>query len=102
MVSNCDFELERHAFLGQYCYFYNDFTIKASLLNLIQSAIAAFIYLSSYVLYLYAFALLAMQGWRFTKTVISFVVASFIGLVAFVPWLLVIIANFSHIRQLTV
>jgi hypothetical protein len=57
MVSNCDFGLELHAFLEQYCYFYNDFTIKASLLNLIQSAIATFISLSSYVLYLYAFAL---------------------------------------------
>jgi hypothetical protein len=49
--SQCDFGLELHAFLGQYCYFYNDFTIKASLLNLIHSAIAAFISLSSVVIY---------------------------------------------------
>ncbi|WP_190573063.1 hypothetical protein [Nostoc parmelioides] len=33
MVSNCDFGLELHV-LGQYDYFYHDFTIKPSLLNL--------------------------------------------------------------------
>ncbi|MEJ6484789.1 glycosyltransferase family 39 protein [Nostoc punctiforme UO1] len=79
----------------------------------VQTKLSWGMYASTVILGLYTFSfsafmifghgiyVLAMEGRRFTKTVISFVLASFIGFVAFVPWLLVIICNFSHIQLTT-
>jgi uncharacterized membrane protein len=43
----------------------------------------------------------ATEGVRFTKTVTGFLLASLAGLVAFIPWLWVMIVNFSHIQLTT-
>ncbi|ARV57497.1 hypothetical protein BZZ01_01590 [Nostocales cyanobacterium HT-58-2] len=71
------------------------------------------IYAATVVLGLYVFTfsafvnighgiyLAATQGWRFTKTLANFVLACLAGLIAFVPWLWVIITNFSHIQLTT-
>jgi len=56
---------------------------------------------SAFVIIGYGIYVLAIQGWRWTNTVANFVFASFIGLVAFLPWLWVIVTNFSYIQLTT-
>ena len=43
----------------------------------------------------------ATQRYRITKTFTAYLLASIIGVIAFVPWFLVIVANFTRIQQQT-
>lgn len=56
---------------------------------------------SAFVIMGHGIYVLAIEGWRLTKTVATFLLASLIGFIAFIPWLWVMITNFSHIQLTT-
>ncbi|MBD2296190.1 glycosyltransferase family 39 protein [Anabaena sphaerica FACHB-251] len=43
---------------------------------------------------------IALDKFRFTKRIIAYLLASFVAVIAFIPWLLVIINNLKHINNI--
>ena len=56
---------------------------------------------SAFVFVGHGIYVLAQEKWRFNKTFINYVLSSLFGIVLFLPWLLVVIANFSDLVENT-
>ncbi len=42
-----------------------------------------------------------IEGWRLSKAFVKYLIASTLGILAFIPWLLIVINSVSHINKLT-